>query len=44
LGLITEEVEVILHGKNIMYFELLGYPIPRTKKNKVKLELKEERK
>ena len=31
MGLISTEVEVGLHGKNITYYENLGYKIPRTK-------------
>lgn len=31
MGLLTKEVEVILNGKNIKYFEDLGYVIPRIK-------------
>ena len=29
MGLITKEVEVKLGGKNIKYYENLGYQIPR---------------
>lgn len=31
MGLITEEVEVLLNGKNIRYYESIGYEIPRMK-------------
>ena len=31
MGLISTEVEVGLHSKNITYYENLGYKIPRTK-------------
>ena len=31
MGLITKEVEVVLSGKNIKYYEGLGYEIPRVK-------------
>ena len=31
MGLITEEVEVKLYGRNISYYENLGYEIPRVK-------------
>ena len=33
MGLITKEVEVGLSGKNLKYYENLGYEIPRRKKN-----------
>ena len=32
--LITKEVEITLNGKNIKYYESLGYPIPRIKNKK----------
>ena len=31
MGLITKEVEVLLNGKNIRYYESIGYEIPRMK-------------
>ena len=32
MGLISKEVEVVLNGSNIKYYESLGYEIPRRKR------------
>ena len=37
MGLITKEVEVRLSGKNISYYESLGYDIPRKSNGKIDL-------
>lgn len=38
MGLVTETVEVILSGKNIKYYENLGYEIPRKDNGKIKIK------
>ena len=41
MGLISTEVEVGLCGKNITYYENLGYKIPRTKNKLGKITVKQ---
>ena len=40
MGLITKEVEILLYGSNISYYENLGYKIPREKNSKGVLVVK----
>ena len=43
MGLITKEVEVLLHGNTIKYYENLGYEIPREKDKTNKMVVKKRK-